>query len=49
MTAKEILNPKHPLHATFQKWLKKKGSEPTKRKAREFLAAYPQYKSVKAA
>lgn len=38
--AKMVLNADHPLYQSFVKWLG--GKEATKRKAREFLATYPQ-------
>jgi len=36
ITAADLLRSGHPLHQSFTKWLD--GREPTKRKAREYLA-----------
>jgi hypothetical protein len=43
-TAAEILKANHPLHVLFLRWLGKQ--EATKRKAREFLRAFPQFKQA---
>jgi len=43
MVAADVLNPNHPLHSTFVKFLA--GKEPTKRQARKFLVKYPQYQN----
>lgn len=42
MKAADLLSEKHPLHATFVKWLR--GAKPTRRKAREFLQQFPMYR-----
>ncbi len=43
MAAKELLNEAHPLNKTFRKWL---GDKPaTKRQARKFLQAFPQFRT----
>lgn len=39
LEAKIVLDAAHPLHQVFVKWLA--GATPTKRKAREFKAAFP--------
>jgi hypothetical protein len=43
--AADILKEDHPLHRAFVKWLGDKS--PTKRQAREFLKAHPQYRDIK--
>lgn len=45
--AADILKSDHPLNKSFVSWLEKRHAQPTKRKAREFLAEYPQYREVK--
>lgn len=47
VTAAALLDPAHPLHKSFTATCKKKGVEPSKRQARQFLNQYPQYKTVK--
>lgn len=42
--ASEILKSDHPLHKAFSAWLGNK--QATRRKAREFLSLYPQYREV---
>ena len=58
MEAKELLSPFHPLHTFFTKWVEKRASEHgdnilnkalTVRKARKFLAKFPQFRQAKAA
>lgn len=45
ITASQLLMPSHPLHAVFIRWLG--GAPPTKRKARRFLAKFPQYQVLR--
>lgn len=47
MNAADILSTNHPLHKIFIRFLG--GKEPTRRQARKFLAAHPQYRVVKQA
>jgi hypothetical protein len=42
--AADILKSDHPLNKAFTVWLN--GKQATKRQAREFLKAHPQYKEV---
>lgn len=42
LNAVDLLNEEHPVHKHFVKWLGDK--EPTKRQARKFLQAFPQYR-----
>jgi len=42
MNAADILKSDHPVNKHFVKWLD--GKEPTKRQARKFLQAFPQYR-----
>ena len=44
VSAADILKSDHPLNKPFVKWLGDKS--PSKRQAREFLKAYPQYREV---
>lgn len=44
VNAADILKEDHPLHRAFTKWLGDKTA--SKRQAREFLQAYPQYREV---
>ena len=47
LTAADILDPTHPLHRAMVQWTRKRTDTPlTKRKARKFLTAHPQYKTV---
>ena len=45
--ASELLNEEHPLYPTLCKWVKT--HQPSKRQARKFLAAFPQYKECRQA
>ena len=47
MKATDLFVDTHPLHAAFVRWLGNR--EMTKRQARKFLQAYPQYREVKSA
>ncbi len=55
MNARDLLNPAHPLHQFFARWVKGRhaqvggGEELTVRKARKFLNKFPQYREVRAA
>jgi hypothetical protein len=40
--ARDLLDEKHPVHKHFVAWLA--GKEATKRQARKFLQAFPQYR-----
>lgn len=42
LTARELLDEKHPVHKHFVAWLD--GKEASKRQARKFLQAFPQYR-----
>lgn len=42
LVTRDVLVSTHPLNAAFVAWLGDK--QPTKRKAAEFLVAYPQYR-----
>lgn len=42
LRARDLLDEKHPVHAHFVRWLA--GKEATKRQARKFLQAFPQYR-----
>jgi len=45
LSASQLLQENHPLHASFLKFV---GSKPaTKRQASKFLAKYPQFREVK--
>ena len=54
ITAAQIMNPKHPLNKPFENWVVSKNTRPgvtptelmTKRKARAFLAAHPQFHTM---
>ncbi len=43
-TAAHVLKLDHPANNHFMKWVKEHGQEPSKRQARKFLQAFPQYK-----
>lgn len=51
LVAADLLNPNHPLHLPLKRWVvsMNKGPELTKRKARKFLVAHKQFKSIKVA
>jgi hypothetical protein len=53
MQAREMLNPKHPLHNVLLNWMSDRQgkivTEPTLRSARKFLQERPQYATAKAA
>jgi hypothetical protein len=42
LAARDLLDEKHPVHKHFKAWLD--GKEATKRQARKFLQAFPQYR-----
>lgn len=42
LTARELLDEKHPVNKHFVQWLGEK--EATKRQARKFLQTFPQYR-----
>jgi len=42
LNAADLLDEKHPVHNHFVKWLN--GKEASKRQARKFLQAFPQYR-----
>lgn len=42
LVASDLLDEKHPVHKHFKAWLD--GKEATKRQARKFLQAFPQYR-----
>jgi hypothetical protein len=42
LTARDLLDEKHPIHKHFVQWVGEK--EATKRQARKFLQAFPQYR-----
>jgi hypothetical protein len=42
LRAADLLDEKHPVHTHFVKWLD--GKEMSKRQARKFLQAFPQYR-----
>lgn len=46
-TAAAVLDPAHPLNKAFVAHCQAKRVEPSKRQARQFLAHYPQYKTIK--
>jgi hypothetical protein len=46
VSAADVLKSDHPLNSAFVAWLG--AVPPSRRKAREFLAKYPQYREVKA-
>ena len=46
MIANDLLNAAHPVAPTFSKWLAKNDKQPTRRKAREFLQAFPQFRNA---
>jgi hypothetical protein len=46
MIAKDLLNPAPPVAPAFNNWLAKNGKQATRRKGREFLAKYPQFRSA---
>lgn len=45
VSAKDLLNPEHPLHAALKQFCGDK--EITKRQATKFLQKYPQYREAK--
>lgn len=45
VSAADIMKSDHPLNHVFTAWLK--AGTPSKRKAREFLSHYPQYREVR--
>lgn len=47
VSAADVLKADHPLNQAFVAWLG--AGTPSKRKAREFLAKYPQYRETKTA
>jgi hypothetical protein len=49
LKANDLLDPHHGLHSYFRDWCKSRNVEMTKRQARKFLHAYPQYRAVAAA
>ena len=47
LQASDLLSPAHPLNRSFTAWVRKRGGEGlTKRMARKFLTAYPNYRAV---
>ena len=49
LTAANLLDASHPLHKSFAAFCAKKGAEPSKRQARQFLKKYPHYGEAKPA